>query len=54
MNAGGEKMEPGWIWCEDGAIVGIAADGVIVQLGDIDHCDSLLSYLAAHPTPEDW
>lgn len=41
---------------EDGeSVVGIAADGVEVHLGDIrDGFAGLVSYILSHPSPEDW
>lgn len=65
------ETEPGWIWCERGGeIVGRAADGVVVSLGEclltlkgaskrggypIVPMDIYTQrYLEAHPTPDTW
>ena len=51
-------MTPGWIWCEDREVVGVASDGVIVRLGNVDDSGwpdwQTMRYLKAHPTPEEW
>ena len=53
-----QRHVPGWVWVESGELVGVAADGIIVNLGCVNLDGSLsastLSYLAANPHPENW
>lgn len=60
----------GWIWCEGNTIVGVAADGTEVQLGQTlfrvpgEKCKPgypiipmdahTAAYLKANPTPDMW
>jgi hypothetical protein len=39
---------------EDGTVVGVAADGEHVQIGDLSHLDDTEEYLQDHPTPYSW
>lgn len=40
---------------EDGEVTGIAADGVVVSIGNFVYGKrALLSYLRSHPSPKDW
>ena len=39
---------------DDGTIVGVAADGTEVQIGDTSHLDATEKYLQDHPTPHGW
>ena len=41
------KMDGDWI-------VGMAADGVEVVIGDLDGVDRVEVYLEDHPTPDTW
>jgi hypothetical protein len=47
-----DKSMAGWIWYEDGEVIGVASDGIEVVLGwDIA---SALRYLMDFPCPEQW
>ena len=47
-------MDAGSVWAEDGAYVGKASDGVIVQIGNVGHEDTVEMYLISNPTPHHW
>ncbi len=39
---------------DDGEIIGDAADGVIVSIGNVHQLAQAAQYLATHPTPDTW
>ena len=49
-----ELMESGIIWIEDGTYIGMASDGVEVQLGIVGEEKRLEKYLEACPETNQW
>jgi hypothetical protein len=42
------------VWVENGAYVGRASDGTIVQVGCVGYEESAERYLINNPSPEQW